>query len=544
MSIRNREMFNLALYLFKMIPASRLNLSVSVLVLFILMMPVTFAGPLHQAVGLNDVKIVRTLLKQGVDIDEINSEGFTSLQLAAQAGNVKITDILIVNGANLDIQSRNGATPLILAISNDQSSLAEYLILAGASLNIQDNNGYAPLYWAIFKHNTKIAELLIKKGTDVNIKSKTGDAPLHLAARLKEEGIARFLLDSKAKINAPGRDDITPLHAAVRYGYINLVKLFLSNGSDINAEYSSNITPLHIAAKEGYFSIAKLLLEKEAEIDLQRLAGETALYEAARWGHANVVKLLLDNGADITISNSYQDTPLHGAVLEGYLDVVKVLIERGANINAKNGDYQTVLEVAEGNEELITILKSAGARKPIIKLTENIMSFMRLVVMALAIFALLPFTWRLETHWTIVITAALIVLYSIYEYLMLTRFISIFIRVDLLVIWPFLAAVIGTAVYRSTRFPPKKEGSNSIAIPGLAITSLTLGILAIFLNLLYFPSLLAIFTGHLAIYHLKQTESPKGRRVAFAGLVLGYIALFKELYMEWLIFTTPALIMG
>ena len=442
------------------------------------------------------------------------------------------------------IQSKNGATPLIFSISKDKPFLAERLILAGAGLNIQDKNGYSPLYWAISNHNRDIAELLVNKGADVNIKSKTGDAPLHVAARLGEEEIVKLLLDFKAKINAPGRDGITPLHAAIRHGYTSLAELLISNGSDINAQYSSNITPLHIAAKEGNTVIAERLLENGAEVDLRRLAGETALYDAARWGNIDAVKLLLDNGADINASSFDQGTPLHGAVLEGYRDIVQVLIERGANVYAKNSAYQPVLEVAEGNEELITILKSAGARKPTIKLTEDTMSFIGIAVIALAIWALLPITWRLETHWKIILTAAPIVLYIFYESLMLTRFKYIFIRVDLLVIWPLLAAVIGNAVYRLTRFSHKNEGSSSIEIPGLAITSLTSGVLAIFLNLMYLPSLLAIITGHLVIYQLIKTGFSRGKRVALAGLVIGYIALLKELYLEWLIFTAPPLFMG
>jgi hypothetical protein len=131
------------------------------------------------------------------------------------------------------------------------------------------------------------------------------------------------------------------------------------------------------------------------------------------------------------------------------------LIEKGANVNAKDDAHQTPLELAYGNERMETVLRAAGAREPRFRLTENHVVTLGIIVMMLAVLNLLPVTRRLGRLWEIGLTVAPLGLYVAYEYLMLTRFPHINIRIDVLVIWPLLATVVVKAIYRSTRLSHK-----------------------------------------------------------------------------------------
>jgi len=81
-------------------------------------------------------------------------------------------------------------------------------------------------------------------------------------------------------------------------------------------------------------------------------------------GHAaagqppDVVRLLLDRGANPT-------TGLCSAVEAERPDIVQLLITRGANVNTKcSDDRRVLLDAAEyGNNEIVRLLKAAGARK-------------------------------------------------------------------------------------------------------------------------------------------------------------------------------------
>ena len=74
--------------------------------------------------------------------------------------------------------------------------------------------------------------------------------------------------------------------------------------------------------------------------------------------------------------------------------------------------------------------------------------------------------------------------------------------------------------------PVFEEGKNN----GLAIASLILGILSIFLYL--FTAIPGIITGHMARSRVKRNpESYDGKGMALAGLILSYIMLLISLFL-------------
>jgi len=58
---------------------------------------------------------------------------------------------------------------------------------------------------------------------------------------------------------------------------------------------------------------------------------------------------------------------------------------------------------------------------------------------------------------------------------------------------------------------------------GLAVTSLVLGILSFFTNIL--TGIPAVITGHMALGRIKQNPAMSGRGLAITGLVLGYLSI-------------------
>ena len=67
---------------------------------------------LHQAIILNDLNLVKKLLKKGAPIDEQNLYGNTPLHFAAYYGHTKIVRYLIEQGANIYILNEDCEMPV------------------------------------------------------------------------------------------------------------------------------------------------------------------------------------------------------------------------------------------------------------------------------------------------------------------------------------------------------------------------------------------------------------------------------------------------
>ena len=70
------------------------------------------AYPLHDAVLANDIHEVHRLLKQKIDIDAFNDEGYSPLQLAVKDERLSSIWLLLKSGANpniLNFRSSRGA---------------------------------------------------------------------------------------------------------------------------------------------------------------------------------------------------------------------------------------------------------------------------------------------------------------------------------------------------------------------------------------------------------------------------------------------------
>ena len=93
---------------------------------------------LTEAAKKGHLKIVRLLLKAGLDANSHAPSNDPPLIWAAQNGHSKIVTLLLENGADVDYQKEeNGLTPLMVAAWKGHGDICEMLLNAGADPNLR-----------------------------------------------------------------------------------------------------------------------------------------------------------------------------------------------------------------------------------------------------------------------------------------------------------------------------------------------------------------------------------------------------------------------
>ena len=99
----------------------------------------TFIG----AAGNGNIRILKLMLKTGVDVNRRDSDGNTALTLAAEHGHSEAMRVLIEAGADVNKCSSNFKTPLTIAMENGDSEAARLLVEAGADTDVSQSLAHA-----------------------------------------------------------------------------------------------------------------------------------------------------------------------------------------------------------------------------------------------------------------------------------------------------------------------------------------------------------------------------------------------------------------
>jgi ankyrin repeat protein len=211
---------------------------------------------LYLAVKGKNIQIISKILEmEDLDINAINNEGMTALEVAITQGSLPIFNLLVTRGANVAQINSNGDSILHLAALKRQMPIIQR-ILEMNILNINvvnEESGEAPLHVALHevaeRDNASSADVIaIFASYGANLDAVTCEDDI-------EEG----------EVFAGRR---TPLYFAIEAGDVAAVHALLQRGVDCNALTSGGCTPLDFAMKIKNGAIIRALSQKGATLSV------------------------------------------------------------------------------------------------------------------------------------------------------------------------------------------------------------------------------------------------------------------------------------
>jgi ankyrin repeat protein len=274
-----------------------------------------------------DIAAVRTLLKQGLDVNARGGDGATALHWAAYRDQPELVELLIKSNAAVNATNDLGVTPLWVATTSRGTATVAALLAAGAKPNLVPPTGETPLMIAARTGNLEAIKLLVAHGADVNAKEAArGQTALMWAVSDHQPQAAKLLIEGGADPHA---------RTAASKQFVQLCCSEYNGDSRGTAwvEYGG-FTPLLFAAREGELDSAKYLLAAGANVNDVGADGSSALAVATFSGQRAVAQLLIEHGADVNAADGGY-APLHAAVAREDLTLAKALIAHGADLNVR-----------------------------------------------------------------------------------------------------------------------------------------------------------------------------------------------------------------
>ena len=318
----------------------------------------TFKAPVADAAERGDVAAVKSLLKDGADVNAAQGDGMSALHWAAERGDAALAEVLIYAGANIQAQTRIGQyTPLHLAGKSGSADVAKALLKGGAAVNARStNSGVTPLHMAAAAGNAATVNALIDAKADVNAKeNEAGQTPLIFAAGLNRVDAIKALLARGADAGVTTKVIDVAKFSQLDRAAADLQRKVLEGfvGKESEAKASPSQIQAAIQAGREVVRTGKIpppdpnappnpranFNPDEINPPVQTKGGMTALLHASRQGYITAAEALLDGGANIDQPNAGDGTtPLLTAIINGQFDMAMTLIKRNANTNlsAKN----------------------------------------------------------------------------------------------------------------------------------------------------------------------------------------------------------------
>ena len=308
---------------------------------------------IFSAIRTNDLELIRSLIRDGVNLDIVDTNLQSALLVALQAGHREMSELLLFNSSRLDTPDSNNDRPIHIAARNGYLGIVSDLIKIGVDINAQDHLGNTALIIATRHDDKDMMNLLINSNADYSIKNKKSQSAPQLA-QILDLKIAKSVL-VKQGIGLPTQDK----------GYAKVdIKAFQQSVNKSGTLYK-DWPMLNIASLLGEKAIVIQLLDQGADILATDPGGNNAMHRAASKGQLDILQLLIKHGGNINAVNSRKETPLYLAAASGQLKAVKLLVRNQADtsIIAKNKTSPLSVAITNGHPKSALALSSGRLDK-------------------------------------------------------------------------------------------------------------------------------------------------------------------------------------
>lgn len=298
-------------------------------------------SPLHYSVMLQDIEIVRTIVKRNSSPHLKDEQGRTALHYAVFLGYWDIALYLINIGNDIFTRNKHELSLLHTVAIHGDNNFIEELISRGVKVNTYDHNENTPLHYAALYDNSYTIYFLIKKGANIDHSNNEGETPLHYAALKGNNDCVEALLSLDADINKTNIKGESALHYSIKSKNKNTMITLLKNGIDTNI-CSYNGTALHYAVHD--YNVLFDLILFGINANLKDQYGRTVFHELAKTSSENkenIIKLISEHGVNINEQDQQGNTALHLAAIHQQYDTMKLLIKYGAKENIVNNNELT-----------------------------------------------------------------------------------------------------------------------------------------------------------------------------------------------------------
>ena len=236
--------------------------------------------------------------KKNTNIDELDVKQL-ELLVAIKNNDIIAVNNLIKEGVNPNFQDDDGYSPLHRAIENNNLDLVNILLLY-KEINKEIKlpyeattsegwylGGDTPLLYASYIGNPQIVSALLDANCNIRAKDDIdGAMAIHIAAANGNNEVISLLLNKdKTLINeADNNGEDTALHWAIMKNFDSTIELLLNQGANPTQKNSSAQTPLHYAAIYGNMNTVVILVEK---YNVDKNLKDNDGYTAADWANEN-----------------------------------------------------------------------------------------------------------------------------------------------------------------------------------------------------------------------------------------------------------------
>ena len=334
---------------------------------------------LQQAVLASDDKKVKELVEDGADVNVVDGEGNTLLDLALKQPrtwnicekrlniicllmdrgvrlhtvkpslhvrqfeleidiNETIVKYMLKNGADVNELTKEyrydgGPTPIYNFLNDDKLSMLKMVLEAGADVNYHTEHIQTPLCCALgWKEwaGLKVIKCLLEHGANVNI-----GMPIIYAIENERYDTALLMLDYCKEIKDKDKHEEAMFKAVAdgRQDVVQKLAKFLpkSDKTAANAEASLR----RLALEGNVVGMQRLIEATGVDVNCKDRNNDTPLFHAMEDGKLDAAMYLINHGADIKAVGSGGETMLHCAAARD-LGLVKYLVEHGLDVNAKS----------------------------------------------------------------------------------------------------------------------------------------------------------------------------------------------------------------